>query len=267
MKLQSLLILAAILIGMVACNKEEIQVEEQTTTSEDLTTFEDLVETTEEVEDLALETRGGDPTDCPTVTVTPDDGTFPRTVLIDFGTDGCEGPHGHIRKGIIQVELTDSFALTGAVRTVTYQNFSVDDVAIEGTKVLTNVGPNDDGLSTYTRDVNLSFAFPNGQTASWSGMMTITRIEGDDTPEVLDNVLEITGATQGVNRNGVPFNTEITVPLIKPRTCRWITSGVRTLTFNDQTRSIDYGDGECDRLATLTLANGNTRTILIRRWW
>ncbi|MCB0643761.1 MAG: hypothetical protein KDC44_19070 [Phaeodactylibacter sp.] len=251
-----------------ACQKDSSANPELTTTSEDVATFQTLVQETDEEIDYQLETRVGDPeNDCPTVTVSPDDGSYPRTVTIDYGQEGCEGPHGHIRKGVIEVFLTDSMSMVGAERTVSFLDFSIDDVQILGSKVLVNMGPNADDQPTAGRTVELQFLFPNDQEASWSASQTITLIEGSSTTAFLDNVWQIEGSGEGINRNGVPFSSQIVEPLIKPRSCPWIVSGIRTVTVNDLQRSLDFGDGECDRKATLTRADGSTLEILIRRWW
>jgi hypothetical protein len=258
------------LIGLTftACQKDSDIQEENAQTSEDIAMAQTLMEETEDAIDYELETRGDEPeTDCPTVTVTPNDGSYPRTVTIDFGAE-CEGPYGHTRSGIIQVVVTDTMKNAGASRTVTFDNYFVDGVQVEGTRILTNEGPNADGQLTFIREANdMLLTFPNGDEVSWNSSQTITQIEGGDTPAFWDNVIQIEGSTTGINRAGNAFTSTITEPLIKPRTCRWVVSGVREITVNDSTRTLDFGDGNCDRFATVTLPNGVTKQVIIRRWW
>ena len=139
----------------VACNKDEdvsTGDDLETLTSEDVLTAQDLIQDTQEEIDYELENR--DPEDdCPIITIDPNDGTFPRTITIDYGTEGCEGWNGRIRKGIIQVVVTDTMINEGATRTVTFIDFSVDDVQVEGVKTLTNTGLNDEGQRTFSRTV------------------------------------------------------------------------------------------------------------------
>ena len=261
-------LLFALPLLFIACNKEDQSVQDmEVTTSQDVLVAQDLFQDTEEEVDYELGTR--DPEDlCPIVTVVPGDGTYPRTVTIDYGTEGCEGWNGRIRKGIIEVTLTDTMANPGAVRTVNFINFSVDDVQIEGTKTLTNTGLNGEGQLTFTRVVsNASLTFPNGDVAEWEAAQQITLIEGTGTPERIDDVVQIEGNSSGVNRNGKAFSSEITVPLIKPFVCPWAVSGVRSVTVNDHTWTLDYGDGTCNKIALLTRPDGTTKTVLIHRWW
>ena len=252
-----------------ACEKNQADSPEnpELTTSEDALTAMNLFQDTEDEVDFQIETR--DPADnCPTITITPNDGSFPRTITIDYGDVGCTGLHGRTRRGIIIVTLSDSLRIPGATRTVTFDNFFVDDAQIQGVKTLVNQGLNANGQPTVLRTVeNASIIFPDGETISWNASHTITMIQGHNTLPVIDNVLQITGSASGINRQGNAYSAEITIPLIKRKNCPWIVSGQRTLNANNLSWSIDYGDGACDRIATMTLPNGNTRQVLIRRWW
>ena len=46
--------------------------------------------------------------------------------------------------------------------------------------------------------------------------------------------------------------------------CKFLVSGVIDIEKNDKSRSVDYGDGACDDLATL-ISNGKTFEIHIRK--
>lgn len=270
MKIMKWLLASTLFLGVffTACQKDRETINsEQILAAEDQTAANDLYEDVDEQVDQAIETRGGGTDDCPTVTLDPADGSYPRTMTIDFGTTGCTGPDGRVRKGQILVTLTDTLTNTGAVRTATFVNFFVDDAQLEGTRTLTNLSPNANGYLTFSRTVvDGKITFPNGDVTSWEADHFITLVEGGDTNAVLDNVWEITGGATGVNRHGKAFTTEIVSPLVRKRSCRWVVSGTKTLTIDGKELTIDYGDGSCDRFATVTGPNGNTRQILIR-WW
>lgn len=251
-----------------ACNKDDKATDDmEVVTSEDVLTAQDLVEDTEAEVDYELDSR--DPEDdCPIVTITPNDGSYPRTITIDYGTEGCEGLNGRIRKGVIEVTLSDTMINAGAVRTVTFVGFSVDDVQIAGSKSLTHNGLNAEGQRTFTREVSdMSLTFPNGEVIEWEAVQQLTLVEGTGTPQRIDDVMQIEGGSSGVNRNGNPFTSQITTPLIKPFTCPWVVSGVREVTVNDHTWSLNYGDGDCNKFAEMTRPNGTTKIVVIRRWW
>ncbi|MEN0004480.1 MAG: hypothetical protein AAF798_10060 [Bacteroidota bacterium] len=272
---KGMFILFAFALTLVACNKEDqVSVEDAITTSEDLATVQNIVQDTEDEIDAIVETTELETTpdlttnECPVVTVTPEDGSFPRTVTIDYGTEGCEGPRGRLRKGQIIITQTDLLRVAGAVRTVTFSDFSIDEVALEGTKTITNNGLNDAGQPSLSREVSgAQITYPDGLQVSWEALHTLTQIGGVGTLPLIDNVFTIEGGSSGVNRNGVAFSATITTPLTKSKNCEWIESGVKEYTFGDRTRTLDYGAGSCENLATATFANGTTRTVRIRAWW
>lgn len=278
MKIFKSLAFSALFLGLLftACKKEEdnqlTQAETQqiVAAGQDQATAEDLFDDVDYQVDWAIDTRGGGGTfpDCPTVTLEPADGSYPRTLTIDFG-DGCTGLDGRTRKGQIIVTQSAAFHVAGATRVATLQNFYVDDAHIEGTRTIINQGFDAQGNITFTRTVEGGkITYPDGSQASWQSSYTLTQVEGGNTPLILlDNVFEITGTGSGVTRNGKEYSVAVTSPLVKRRICAWVVSGVLELTLNSKTVTLDYGNGVCDRKAILTLPNGEQREILVRRWW
>ena len=267
---KQMFILAAIALFSLAfssCEKEETPVaDENVTTSEDLATMQNLMQDTEDELELQIEERDNT-NDCPTVTVETTNGGFPKTYTIDYG-NGCEGPHGRVRQGQIIVTQTDTMRNAGAVRTATLVDFYVDGAHLQGTKTWANLGLNEDGKPAVSRTIEgASVTYPNGQMATWKAEHVLTQISGESTLTILDNTLEVSGSSSGVNRNGVSYSATIIEPLIKSKACPWIQQGVREVTYNNKTRTTDYGDGICDRFANVTLPNGITVTIVLHSWW
>jgi hypothetical protein len=264
-----LLFTMALALTIVSCDKDTsiLPGDSETITSEDVSSTDYLIDDSEEVTETMIDFRSGGE-DCPTVTFLNPEGTFPNTITLDFG-DGCEGPKGHVRKGIMIIEQSAPKSEAGATRITTFDNFFIDQVQVEGVKTWTNNGYNENGFLSFTREVeNGKLTFPNGKFISWSSSRTMVLVEGGDTPERLDDVFEVTGSKSGINRQGIAFNSEIVSPLIKPRNCKWTVSGLIEITVGDKVRTIDFGNGECDRLAEVTFPNGMTKVIKIhRRWW
>ena len=71
--------------------------------------------------------------DCAEITITPNDSTYPKTITIDFG-NGCLGRDGKFRSGAIVVHLTAPLRRPGSVVTITFRNYYVNRVHLEGTK-------------------------------------------------------------------------------------------------------------------------------------
>ena len=267
MKKQILALTAAFALAtfFTACDRKNDADRADLTTSEDLMTNLDYDEAADLDEDEAVADRGGSGS-CPTLTWASPLGTWPNTLTVDYGTN-CVRPDGRVLKGKVIITQSDStLRVAGATRTVTYDDFFVDDVQVGGSKTLTNNGLDANGLLSITKVVDKTLTFTDGSTATWTGTKTRTWAEGQNTPLLLlDDVWSITGSGSGTNRDGDQFTMNITEPLIRRNNCRWISEGILTWTRNGRSRTLDFGDGTCDRVGTLTLANGDSFTIRLRR--
>lgn len=275
MKINSLLLflfIGLLTFSLSSCEKDEVAQEDNAaTSSEDLTIIHDLISDVEDYVDtqVADQLQGGgiieDRDNCATVDYENPQGTYPNTITVTFDGD-CTGYNNRVRSGQMVITQSAPFNAANLTRTITLVDFTVDGVGFTGITTVVRDGEN----LQITRTVeDGGVNFPNGTSSSFESSHTLTQVEGAGTPNVyFDNAFEITGGTTGVNREGTPYESVITTPLLKRRNCRWVVSGVKTLTSNDFTRSIDYGAGDCDRRAMLTRANGETMEIVIfRRFW
>lgn len=243
------------------------------TTAEDLVSYNDLSEFTDYEIDMLVDdafTGGIEVSDrgaCPTVTFAQPKGTWPNTITLDYSPDGCTKDN-HTFKGQIVIEQSNKMNVVGAERVVTFNDFYLNNVKIEGTRTLTNEGPNASGQPVWSKTADETFTFPDGSTATYSTDRTRTLIGGANTPTPVDNVWSIEGSGAGTNRKGETFTATITSPLIKRALCPWIAEGVIEFEHGGKMRTLDFGDGTCDRDAVLTLNDGTTKNIKIRHhWW
>jgi hypothetical protein len=215
---------------------------------------------------------------CFTVTIThPNNTPFPAQVVIDFGTVGCPGPDGRVRKGKIIIYYTDRLTVPGAVATTTFDQFFVNDIKVEGTHKVTNISgppvpPANIARKFRVEVINGKLTKPNSDYIEWNSIKTITQIEGLITPDFpRDDVFKIEGSANGKVKRGnllVRWESTITEPLIRRFTCRWIVRGkIKTVRANLPNNSrwvavLDFGNGICDNLATITI-NGVTRQITL----
>jgi len=200
--------------------------------------------------------------DCATVTL--DTTVDIRTIIIDFGDENCLCNDGRYRRGKILVSFTGRYWHTGTVITTGFDNYFVNDNQVDGTKVVTNMGPNDSGHPVFNIDVTgVIYLANNGGTLSWNSERIREMIEGYDTRRIRDDVYLITGTANGIRPNGTTWETEIVNPLRKELNCRYIVSGTVNITPQGlSTRVLDFGDGECDNIATITI-DGVTYTIFL----
>jgi hypothetical protein len=204
---------------------------------------------------------------CPIIYVDHNDSIYwPKTVTIDFGSEGCEGPFGNIRKGTITIVVTDRYLKPGTVRTVTFNDFYINNFKIEGTKTVTNEGRNEDDFMYFSVELTGGkVTTPAGKEITHEFSRTRTWIEGELTPRWRwDDKYIIAGEATGINRYGILYTRTITTPLIVAISCRWIMSGIIEIQPEGHSLIIlDYGNGECDDVATITV-NGQTKEIKLK---
>lgn len=218
---------------------------------------------------------------CFTITIThPNNTTFPAIIELDFGTTGCPGPDGRVRRGKIITEYTNRLIYPGAVATTTFDGFYVDAIHVEGTHIITNtsvtpVPPANVARKFRVEVRNGKLSWPDGNFTEWNSDKTITQVEGLATPDYpKDDAFKIEGAADGYVKRGnllVRWGSTITEPVLRRLTCRWIVKGrIRTVRANlpNPTNShwaavLDFGLGNCDNQATITI-NGITRQITLQ---
>ncbi len=211
--------------------------------------------------------------DCAEISSTAEKGVFPNTITVDFGT-GCTGKNGKVRKGKVIITLSDSLHNEGATRSVSFEDYFVDDVEITGSKSWENLGISEDGLITIHKTADMMMNFPDGTSSQWSTDRTITkstqfvkyRKAGKVKKKIIRflGTVSVAGETSGTNRAGESFSAIITESLVKSENCIWFGSGEVELTKGEATRTLNYGDGDCDRIATVTLNDGSTKEIKIK---
>jgi hypothetical protein len=199
---------------------------------------------------------------CFTVTVTPKDkGVFPKTVVIDFGA-GCTARE-HLRKGKIITVYSGPLSVPGNTAVTTFDGYQVDSFKIEGKHTILNSSEPGGNHRSFTRKVenaritNLNSNF----WLSWSGTRVMKQLEGNGTPLYpIDDIYQFTGGMKGENANGKTWSSEIVTPLVKAFSCRWISKGTVQIRVNDTVGVLDFGNGDCDNTATVTV-NGVSRVI------
>lgn len=195
---------------------------------------------------------------------------FPVKIIVDFGT-GCVGRDGHLRSGKIITTYTGRLVVPGKKATTTFENFYFDSIHVEGTHVVTNTSSS--LIPSFKIVVeNAKLTKPNGNYVNWNAVRTVTQIDGMGTQYFpLDDVYKLEYAGNGKVKRGdviVAWNTETVEPLIKRFNCRWIVKGiVRTARLNLSTNSpwvarLNYGNGDCDNKAILTINGISTEITL-----
>lgn len=201
---------------------------------------------------------------CATITVIPNDSTYPKTVTIDFGS-GCVGADGKLRKGKLVLHFTGPIRRPGSVVTLTFGDYFVNEVKIEGTKIFKNLG--DPPVHKWSIEVvNGKVTFPGGRWFTYEGSKTVQQIAGMLTSIIRDDAYQITGRSKIVFRNSTTININTEDPLIKKLNCRWISEGTLKIRINERVLKLDFGfpnNGNCDNKALLSWNNGNSQRVLL----
>lgn len=190
---------------------------------------------------------------CPVVTVTfPGEGLWPRNIEINYGTE-CTGLYDVVRSGKILITMSAPRRQTGSVRTVTFVDYYVNGVKIEGTKTIENLGPNNSQNVVFGITLEGGrMTFPGGKTIEREFEHEREYISGYLTNTPWDDACLISGIATGVNLNGKGYTHTIINSLKWTAACRFLVSG--TLRFEIEgiePFDLDYGDGECDAYATI----------------
>ncbi len=202
---------------------------------------------------------------CPLITVDhPDTEFWPKVITLDYG-DGCEGFFRKTRSGKIKITLTARYRVEGSIKTVELINYKINNLKVEGTKVISNDGRNENGNLTFTIQLTGGKLITEDEkeiTREFTRVREWTA--GELTPNHWDDVYSITGSASGININGISYTRTITSPLIKAASCVFIQSGTVAREVDGRPAStLDYGDGECDNEATITIGD-ITKTILLK---
>ncbi|MCE1199171.1 MAG: hypothetical protein LWW85_09410 [Marinilabiliales bacterium] len=201
-------------------------------------------------------------TSCANVTV--DTKSVPQSLVIDFGAN-CTGKDGKVRSGRILITST-SFSTFPSVRTKTFDNYVVDGKKLNGKIVKSIQQDFVNKIRTATLDQDVTITLPNQEgtahhLASQTRQYYLNELGVQD-----DNVVKSWGTATFTRPSGIEVTRQVdaTDPLIFSASCHHVISGKIIFTSSkDRTWTLDFGNGECDNKATLTI-NGKTKEITIR---
>lgn len=196
------------------------------------------------------------------VSVTPATG-FPKTIVINFG-DGITA-NGSVRYGKIIVVLSDSLRKAGSTAKITFNNYIVNGYKNEGTITWTNTSTST-AKGWQRKMENGKISTTNGRYWLHSGIKDAVQIGGAGTPNtLLDDIFLITGNHSVTNAEGITREAHITEALQKKAVCENIGTGkLRVVSDDGQDALIDFGNGDCDKIATVSVNGGEPRTIVLR---
>ena len=196
--------------------------------------------------------------DCVTITVVIVQNM--KTVTLDFG-DGCELRNGNFVSGKIIMTYERDPEAASKMITYSFEDFYFNRKNVEGGGSILRERSNENGNPQSTKTFDVTVTWPDGLFASKVGEKVREMIEGQSTSAWGDNVFLITGNWTFTRRNGIVLSAKIIKELRRELACKFLVSGTIELSKNLDTAILDYGDGECDDLATVSINGGERREI------
>jgi len=192
-------------------------------------------------------------TECPSITFEPTTG-YPKTLNCDFGI-GCTY-NEHTVSGSISAILSDRIRNQGTTISVTLTNFKIDTVEVSGTITMSVTEANvlTSGIITLTATIDNAVITTNDKNFSFDTDLTISwNLNG--LTDYTDDEISITQLSMtGVNSDNKTFNIEVEEALVFSVSCKEITTGIFSATTSESNFpfSVDFGNGVCDGMATIT---------------
>ncbi len=199
--------------------------------------------------------------DCVSITVVIEQNY--REITIDFGSEGCQ-VQGNVLQGQILLTYTRDPEAQQVSITKSLIDFYFNGINLVGGKTYLRELSNDNGNPQVTKTAELTIIWPNGLQASRNGERVREWIEGFDTPGIFsDNVFSITGNWSTTFVNGNTHSYEVLLPLRREVICLYFVSGSVDVERTNFSGVFDYGDGDCDNMATFTFDNGEVVDIVL----
>ncbi len=188
-----------------------------------------------------------------------------NTKTITFSED-CEGKRGQVRSGTMIVTYSETQGEAGSFKQVTYNDFYLNGVKIEGTRRTEIISIDESGSKTMRTSMSDGkMIYEDGTFETKNSEMTrYTHVENSE-----KQYSSLTGSKSAVSTEGVNFSMEITTPIKFVYNCDDLgfrkrgkipVEGVKVSIDGDQTITTDFGDGTCDTLVEVT-KDGEVETV------
>jgi len=212
---------------------------------------------------------------CAIVTYNPSKDVYPQIKTTDYGT-GCTDDDGITRSGKrFSTIYADKYtAPAGKVISVTsYSNFYLDGVSVSGNVKVSVVQPASSGQLILKVAVNKTVTDSVGNTSSFINTATQKQIAGNGTSQTNDDVFQIYENAYGTEVLGdttmVTWKayTDPSNVILKANGCQFRSQGALDIVMKQlgvtTNEVLDYGNGDCDRNATLSIDGGTPEPVTL----
>ncbi|WP_373074379.1 hypothetical protein [Zeaxanthinibacter enoshimensis] len=171
--------------------------------------------------------------------------TFNNCVL--NGTDNANGT----------LEMTFDRTTNSKSFTAIFTDFYIGGIKVNGRRTYTMIDHEDQSKFCFSVTSEMSVVLEDGSEITEEGTRTLTLTLGESFETT---TIEISGEWT-VTAYGHTYSVTIPEGIVGNLGCEYFVSGAMTLDKNGLIVVVDFGDGECDNIATLIYPNGATQEI------
>lgn len=190
----------------------------------------------------------------------PDQIVYSGTLTIDFGdgstcADSTSRKRGKIiDRYVFTKRLKDSIAYS-LEETLTFEGFQKDSVLVDGTFISKSTS----GLVSTLEIQEARLTYPDETTLTWRGTLTNTfQRKGGAWNRNISK--EVVASLEGTNRSGLNFSAVTGDPIFFNYACsrKIPVRGILNVTMGSMLSIVDFGEGDCDKLYTITTEGETT---------
>lgn len=201
-----------------------------------------------------------------TIKITKTSSNDTTYVTVDFG-EGVTCKDDKVRSGKINIVRIGTPLTAGSKRTLTTDNYYVNYNKVEATRMVEYMGLNSSNNPYWSISAShvITISSTNGTIEGSSNRIREWSAGSSTLLNRLDDEFTISGTASGTKANGIAFTAEITSSLVRSIVCQQFTKGILTITpAGKKARVIDYGNGDCDGTATVTVGE-YSKTISVKK--
>jgi len=207
--------------------------------------------------------------DChPIVAFDPSKDVYPHTLTVDYGA-GCTNKKGITKSGKIHIYFTGPMSAVGSSATTTYEDYYTNGNHVEGGSTMKHQRNQENGGVYIATLNNRKVTRPNGNYVIFGGERRILKLDhnGLTSGFPLHGHFRVWGEVTGNEfRNGESYQWVYKIQhyLVYKELCDFKVAGKAKLDITNLKHAlfVDYGDGTCDNLCTITI-NGQSHEATI----
>lgn len=166
------------------------------------------------------------------------------------GTDNANG------------SLAVTYAAEGenATFSATYVDFYVGNIKLNGTRTYSIDGNETQGTYSFSVTSEMTATMEDGSVISQNGTKTFGLTFG----ETLESSTFSIAGNWTLYINGNTYSVAVTDTLTGNLSCGYMTSGSMDINKNGLEVTVDFGDGDCDEMASVIYPNGATQDLSMK---